>query len=193
MASAAAAEWPRYLLGMPVREVLDDFSADKSQPCWLASHGSRYAIMQMEPGPPAAFLGNLKITWVVDAKRLQTKDRMLVSPAFELPMGRPIPFRLMVQPKDVSHGKGGESFAKARGFGSIQLKCEEAFMEHVAGPTVLAFRLAVGTATWRGPVRHDFAAASAMGLPVGRHIWNFRTAVDSVSQTVTILLDVECP
>merc|ERR550525_80121 len=87
-----------------------------------------------------------KITWVVDAKRLQSKDRMLVSPAFELPLGRPVPFRLMVQPKSTSGAKGGESFEKARGLGSIQLKCEEALTEHAAGSTVVTFRLAVGSA-----------------------------------------------
>merc|ERR550525_399894 len=130
-----------------------------------------------------------KITWVVDAKRLQSKDRMLVSPAFELPLGRPVPFRLMVQPKTTSAARGRESFAKAHGMGSIQLKCEEALAQDSVETSVVAFSLAVGSASWRGPIRHDFAGASAAGLPAETRAWNFRTAVDSESHTITIQLD----
>merc|ERR1712183_42901 len=98
-----------------------------------------------------------KVSWAVDVKRLQSKHhRMLVSPPFDLPLGRPVPFRLMVQPKEMF--KGGDSFAKARGFGSIQLKCEDALMEDtLLRHTALTFRFAVGQVPWRGDVRHDFA------------------------------------
>jgi len=248
----AAALWPRHLLGVPVREVVDASSADSSQPCWLVPHGNRCAILQAQlpspdlsdvessplappPGlplpsegcwqqdrqasvqsgeqdtssssfPPSPASAPLtpqlsctmrtdtiaKVTWVVDARRLQSKDKMLVSPAFELPLGRPVPFRLMLQPKSTSGAKGAESFARARGLASVQLKCEESLKADAAGTSVVAFRVAAGPLSWRGPVRHDFAGTSAASLPSNQRMWDLRTATDSESRTVTIHLDVEC-
>jgi len=131
-----------------------------------------------------------KVTWIVDCKRLQSKDRILVSPPFDLPLGKLVPFRLMVQPKEKF--KGGDNFAKARGLGSIQLKCEDTLMEEALQRTALTFRLAVGQMPWRAHVRHDFAGASAAGLPAGQQEWNFRKAADPSSQTITISLEAEC-
>jgi len=129
-----------------------------------------------------------KVVWVMDARKLMSKDRMLVSPAFELPMGRPVKFRMMLQPKDTPGKSGGGSFEKSRGRGHIQLKCEGDLAEEAA----LSFKLAAGKAAWRGPVRHDFAESSVACLPAGRCDWNLRSATDAASQTVTISLEVEC-
>merc|ERR1719210_2844748 len=104
-------------------------------------------------------------------------------------MGHPVPFRMMMQPKRMSEVKGGQSFSKARGWGSIQLKCEE---DLVGSLTALAFKFAVGGASWRGPVKHDFACKSTASLLTGQHEWNFRSAVDTSSQTFIVHLEVDC-
>merc|ERR1712183_23663 len=89
----------------------------------------------------------------------------------------------------MSEVKGRQSFSKAHGCGTIQLKCVEAL---VGSQTTLAFKLAVGRSSWQGPVKHDFACTSTAGLPTGSHEWNFRSAVDASSQTFTVHLEVDC-
>merc|ERR1712214_195973 len=108
---------------------------------------------------------------------------MFVSPVFELPMGRPVSFRMMLEPRDTCQNGGIKSFSKARGFGIIKLKCEEALAE--VEKTALTFKLSAVGAAWRGPVRHDFSSASVAGLPSGGEEWNFRSVVDA-SQTFTV-------
>lgn len=132
-----------------------------------------------------------KVAWAVDVKRFRSKDRMLVSPAFELPSGGHMLFRMMVQPADTPHGRGSVSFDRSHGRGSIQLKCEGSFEENATSSFIVKFKLSVGRKAWRGPVIHDFAQASVANLPSACCDWNFRSAVDA-SQRVTMSLEVEC-
>merc|ERR1719491_1158283 len=100
--------------------------------------------------------GVTSIVWTMDAKRLFSKDRLFVSPAFEFHHGRPVPFKIILQAKKKSQSRGGETFCRARGVGSVQLKCE-ASSDDLPAHTMLSFRVAVGQDAWRGPVTHDFA------------------------------------
>jgi len=76
-----------------------------------------------------------RINWTVDARKLRGNDKQAVSPPFELSFGPGHPsvtFKMMIYPKVSSENKGGASFKKAKGKGSIQLKCE-AELEEAAG------------------------------------------------------------
>merc|ERR1719491_540426 len=99
-------------------------------------------------------------------------------------MGRPVLFRMMMHAKEMPEKKGGESFHKARGRGSIQLKCEEDFKEDAPVQTAMRFKLSVGHAPWR-PGRLDFAQASVGGLPAFRSVWDLRTFADATTETFT--------
>merc|ERR1719203_1856435 len=132
----------------------------------------------------------VEVAWNIDARRLRSKEKTLVSPTFELPMGAAVQFRLMVYAKRRSQKKGGDNFGKARGSGSIHLKCEANHLEEHPRQSLLAFRIAVGSEPWRGPVTHDFALESVAGLPAIQQYWNPRTAASS--QIFTIRLRVEC-
>jgi hypothetical protein len=102
----------------------------------------------------------LRIFWTVDAKKLKVKDKVAVSPPFELDEKVPGTFRMMLYPKIVSDRKGGASFKKAKGKGSVHIKCESPEGEVHDG--VVALRIWVasnaeesdecGTAV--APVRH---------------------------------------
>jgi len=134
-----------------------------------------------------------RIAWVVDAKKLFSKDRCFVSPAFELPMGCQVPFKVILQAKKKSQARGGENFCRARGIGSVHLKCEAA-SEALPACTALTFTIAVGQEPPRGPVRHDFACGSVAGLPSDGpkpEYWNLRGSIDAPSQSLTIYLEVE--
>lgn len=128
----------------------------------------------------------------MEVKKLQSKDRMLVSPAFELMVdSHLVPFRIMVQAKRKSHKKGGDSFGKARGVGSIHLKCE-ALVEEIFRQATFELMISVGGTLWRGPVRHNFARDSVAGLPPCQQNWNLRSAVVAASQTVAVYVEVKC-
>jgi hypothetical protein len=129
------------------------------------------------------------IKWTVDAKKLQTKDNVIVSPSFEIAMERPMPFRMMLLPREVTDKKGGHCFKKARGTGSVQLKCEADLEDSGLNATV-AFKISAGgEMQQRGPAMHDFAQAGVCGLPKKEQLWHFNDGIDTSSQTFSIELE----
>jgi hypothetical protein len=132
--------------------------------------------------------GNLMVRWIVDAKRLSTKDQQIVSPSFELSEG--VAFRLMIKPKAKGDKKGQAGFSKACGKGSIEVKV----VEGVSLAPNLGFRICVDNDVQagvpRGPVFHDFGKDTACGLPKNEDEWNFRSCVDPSSQTFAVSLEV---
>merc|ERR1719456_1648769 len=65
------------------------------------------------------------IRWTL--RKLQGSDRNAVSKRFELShasLQGPVNFKLQINAKESSAGKGGASFRAANGQGTIQLKCE---------------------------------------------------------------------
>jgi hypothetical protein len=132
--------------------------------------------------------GRLYVRWPVDARKLRTKDRQIISPSFEVFPGAA--FRLMIKPRVAGDRKGQAGFHKARGQGSVDLK----FMEGAVSAPKFGFRISVGSgahaAAPRGPVYHDFDTSTVCGLPKCEEDWDFRSAVDPASQTFLISLEV---
>lgn len=136
-----------------------------------------------------------RVWWTVDARKLKSADTAGVSPPFDLLLGRPVTFRLMIRPKTISTARGGASFKKAKGKGTVELRCLDEVSEG-ANP-VVHFRIGVGNGysvaqpdTLRGPVQHDFAMKSICGLPAGQDEWDFSKAVDEVTQTFVVCLEI---
>jgi hypothetical protein len=128
--------------------------------------------------------GHLKVHWPIDAKRLRAKDKVCISPSFELFPG--CSFKLMVKPRAMGDKKGQASFHKARGWGSVELKS----MEGVAVAPTLRFLISVGGELPRGPVEHDFHNSTVGGLAKSDEMFDFTSAVDSKSSTFVVSLEV---
>lgn len=120
--------------------------------------------------------GAFRINWTLSAFKLQSGDRSVVSPPFELSFGGQYSatnFKLMLFPQVSSEGKGGSTFRKSKGKGFILLKCE-ADIREVA---TLKFRLFVGSQAPRGPVTHDFSQSAVKGLPKELETWDLDPSV----------------
>jgi hypothetical protein len=133
-----------------------------------------------------------RIEWIVDARKLRGNDKQAVSPSFDLNCGgRTLPFKMMIYPKQVTDQKGGASFKKSRGRGSVTIKCEA---DLTAGSTPLSFRIYTGTGAMkqppRGPVEHDFSASAVCTLPRNIEEWDFAEVQDKASSTFVVGLEV---
>mmetsp|Transcript_86039 Transcript_86039/g.221541 ORF Transcript_86039/g.221541 Transcript_86039/m.221541 type:complete len:372 (-) Transcript_86039:42-1157(-) len=129
--------------------------------------------------------------WAVDAKKLRGSDKGLVSPPFDLPFPEPTPFKIMLVPR------GGMSFGKAGGKGSIVLKCGIAMGQPVDSARIIRYRLigseaSNASAFTRGPIRHDFSQNGVCNLPKDQQEWDFSQAVHDKSQTVTVCIEIQC-
>lgn len=168
--------------GKPLQMPLPVFSVHSG-----ASHCPEDAVVATcMPGPGLSCVEltplSARVLWTIAAGRLRSKDSAIVSPSFNLSVGRPLPFRLVLQAKMKS---GKDNFGKAKGVGNIRLKCE-APLEGVPRGTRLEFSVCVGDQLWRGPVSTDLACEGVAGLPVEQQHWNFRAGIDAPSQTFTV-------
>lgn len=95
----------------------------------------------------------------------------------------------MLVPKPNPDGKGGASFKKANGVGSVHLKCEAA-----KGLVNFFVSISNGRPDFnrepRGPVKHNFAELSTCGLRKGEEMWDFTKAVDKETQTFAVCLEI---
>lgn len=146
------------------------------------------------------------VFWTVDARKLKVKDKVAVSPPFELCKSIPGTFRMMLYPKVVSDRKGGASFKKAKGRGSVHLKCESPDGEVHHGTIGFMFLVSRGHLKEpresadmekeeaeelpRGPVRHSFAECGLCSLPKEEEEWDFGKATDEDTQHFVVRLDV---
>lgn len=134
--------------------------------------------------------GHLWVHWPVDAKKLRSKDRQIISPSFEIIPGAV--FKLMMMPKMMGEKKGQACFQKAHGCGSIVLK-HVAPVEGTTSLSKLIFRITVGDGkqrqTPRGPVDYDFGSG-VCGLPKRDELWDFLAAVNADSSTLTVSLEL---
>lgn len=133
--------------------------------------------------------GQLWIHWRIDAKKLHSKDKTIISPKLDI-LGAF--FKIMITPKAGGDGKGQACFRKARGCGSMVLKLVDPAPETASLPN-LFFCMAIGSGIRRqaprGPVQYDFDS-SVCGLPKSQESWDFLSAVDPDSSTCTISLHV---
>lgn len=123
--------------------------------------------------------------WRVEAQRLRTKDKQIVSPSFEVSTGMLCKLILVATP--MGDKKGQASFQKSHGQGSVLLK----FVDGPAVAPTVRFRISVGSGEqgqmWSGPVKHDFRECVVAGLDVD---WDFRSAVDTKSSCFVVSLEV---
>jgi len=124
----------------------------------------------------------LRVQWPVDSKKLRCRDKQVVSPSFEVFPG--CSFKLMLKPKAMGDKKHQEGFQRAKGWGSVELKC----VEGASVAPALQFWISVGDGSFRGPVTHDFSESTVSGLTKGEESFNFASAVDGKSSTFLVSL-----
>jgi len=133
------------------------------------------------------------LRWTADAKKLKSSDREAVSPEFQLifQQEQAVKFKMVIRPTAVSTVRGGMAFRKARGKGSIELRCLDAA---IMIPPV-SFRLAVCSGRDLAnpelppgaPVSHDFKTRT---ICLGQEEWDFTRAVDEATQCFVVCLEI---
>jgi len=150
--------------------------------------------------------GSVTVIWTVDARKLKSSDKIVVSPPFEVAsVSRR--FKMMLCPRSISEKKGGACFKNAKGRGFVQLKSETG--ETAEGLGLVTINISVGAgradSAWqtplKDPVHHDFdecgvcslEAKSEATLPESteKDDWNFLQAVDVASQTFAVRLELQ--
>jgi len=124
----------------------------------------------------------LQVQWPVDSKKLRGRDKQVVSPSFEIFPG--CSFKLMLKPKVMGDKKHQEGFQRARGWGSVELKC----VEGASVAPALKFWISVGDGSPRGPVTHDFGETTVAGLAKGEESFHFASEVDEKSSMFLVSL-----
>lgn len=126
----------------------------------------------------------IKVRWVVDAKRLCTTDKQVVSRSFDISPG--CSFKLILRPTMTSGKKGQACFGNARGCGSVDLK----LMKHTGTAPTLEFSVSIGQGPMCGPVRkHDFHDIISSK---GDHKFDFRSTVDQSSTFLVSMKVLSC-
>ena len=103
---------------------------------------------------------------------------------------------MIMKPRPVHDAKGGASFQKAKGWGSIELTCLQHDVEVLTNP-VVTFRFGVGSHSnpkkqqrYRGRVRHDFRDRRICGLEGRDEWWDFQRSVDKQTRSFVVCLEV---
>lgn len=142
--------------------------------------------------------GVFRIWWIVDARKLKSSDREAVSPPFQLILPRalrPVQFKMILRPSSMHVARGGSSFKKARGRGSIQVRCLEQLELEDTPDQGITLSLAVGSLktkgapTW-GPLQHKFSERTTLGPEHTLREWDFAQQVDRQSQTFDVCLEI---
>ena len=133
-----------------------------------------------------------RIHWTVDARILKTSDREKVSPPFEVSMdGKEIQFKMCLRPSLTSESRGGASFRKAKGKGTVDLRCLSEIDPRRS--CAMIFRVAIGKGSESHKVsqtmKHDFSQKPICQLE-GEDEWDFKSVTDDDTQTFVIVLEV---
>lgn len=140
--------------------------------------------------------GTTCVRWTVDARKLRGNDKQAVSPSFDLHFGShapKVPFKMMLCPNSPNFGRGGACFKKACGRGFVQLKCESV-LSGTTGKVI--FRFGIGNDRKKltacgSPIEHDFSELAICDNEQSRFEWDFNKAVDQVSMTFDVLLEIK--
>lgn len=134
------------------------------------------------------------IHWNVDGRKLESQDKQILSPEFELQLpGVPetTPFRLMILAKE-TRGKGCRGFLKAKGRGRLFIKCGCSSVPESAA--AVAFRVTVGAGTDAEKSKvlrpHQFADHSCCPLQEDKEDWGLLPAVSCESKHFEVLIEV---
>lgn len=132
------------------------------------------------------------VHWSVDSRQLYNTTVRLVSSSFtlDLPNVGTVPFKAFLHPKVVINNKRGGGFKKAKGKGSVVLKCEA---EDASGcPKIhVAFRVGRAKVPPRIVEEHDFTEQSCCCLPDPQQEWDFRSLVDEATGALLVSMRVE--
>merc|ERR1719264_718397 len=158
----------------------------------MEGHRSR-PVQSLEVERDAAN-GTHRIWWVLDARKLSGSNREAVSPIFELVFATGlVQFKMILRSAVVDALRGGGSFKRAKGRGSVEVRC----LEHLddADDQLVRFRLAVGAMhRWgeeaRGPVAHRFSQRTFCSLPEEIREWDFCRHVDRETHTFDVCLEI---
>merc|ERR1712178_11676 len=95
-----------------------------------------------------------RLVYTIDAKKLRSRDREDVSPAFEVPPGGLMHFKIILRPKVMDTSRGGAGFDTSGKRGFVELKCVTDLENVGAGEkTSLTFRISVGSRRGMEPFR----------------------------------------
>jgi len=128
-----------------------------------------------------------RVEWIVDARKIRGTDKVIVSPPFEIPSMLSAVFKMMITPKFAMEGKGGASFKKSKGKGTVQLKCES----HLDDDGTLFFQIQTGcdesivssvcVEEW------NFADAPLYNC---QEDWDFVESLDVAKRSFSVILEV---
>lgn len=126
--------------------------------------------------------------WTIDARKLRSNDRSVVSRPFTFAIGGPgsegVTCKMMLYARTLKMGKAGQSFKFSGGQGSLQLKCEQDLTGLMRGG--VALRFSIGNGKNSKLVEHDFSQSAACSSPE----WDFASAVDKSSHTLVVSVEV---
>eukprot|EP00931_Biecheleriopsis_adriatica_P017749 TRINITY_DN1261_c0_g1_i12.p1 TRINITY_DN1261_c0_g1~~TRINITY_DN1261_c0_g1_i12.p1 ORF type:complete len:434 (-),score=114.16 TRINITY_DN1261_c0_g1_i12:334-1635(-) len=131
--------------------------------------------------------GSECMRWMVDGRKLNSKDQKILSPEFQLefPGYGPQSFRLLIHAKMKTLHKGGQTFLKSKGFGHVCIKCMGSMPEAIES---VGFRITVGK-TSRGPFWNKFAEQNCCELQGLDEDWDFLSALGS-SKNLQLCVEV---
>jgi len=164
-------------------------------PAEIAVAGPNLPENELQPGQlvcQALADGSWDVHWSVDSRQLYNTTVRLVSSSFmlDIPNVGSIPFKAFLHPKVVINNKRGGGFKKAKGKGSVVLKCEAEDASSCPKMHV-AFRVGRVMLPPRIVEAHDFAEQSCCCLPDTQQEWDFRSLVDEATGAMLVSMRVE--
>lgn len=124
------------------------------------------------------------LQWTVDAKKLKSSDRSIISPNLEISPHDAV--KLIIKPTSIGDARGQANFRNSQGVGSLELK----FTKSLSCAPKIRFCVAVGDQEWRGPFEHDFSRNSLCTLPKDMREWDFPLLVKPKSSTFLVSLQL---
>jgi hypothetical protein len=129
--------------------------------------------------------GYVRIQWTVDARKLKSSDKQLVSPPLDVDLGLasgPVAFKIMLTAR-------GVAFKKSGGVGCVQVKC----CSELGEDACTKVRIAIGRDQPRGPVPHCFSSNPVFSLPKELAEWDFHAAAERQSNSMVVNVDIAPP
>ena len=134
------------------------------------------------------------VKWYVDAAKFESNSERLLSPEFQLHFpgqAEPFTFRMVILATQTG-GKNGAGFKKAKGRGSIELKCSSTVPSGV--DSVTAF-VTIGEGARKQfcakPIEHNFADKTCCQLRNGEEAdWDFRQSISRDTKNCEISVEV---
>lgn len=128
------------------------------------------------------------VTWIIEARKLKSSDRQIVSPLFHL-YGSTSALKLLLFPIASSEGRGGNSFKQSKGKVCVHVKFEGAPLipEGTDPQCHLSLLFSVGGLDFRGPVSNDFTKRPVCGLPQNVATWDVSHLLEEQGDVQVVL------